>query len=199
MMFKFNDIQSRLDVLSSGVLKDEHCYTYIFDNISFNTYNYDGIELITFYVCCNSHIRVTYKYLNAIMTKIIKLVQQENTRELVFYLDSFSVLNELFSTLPKYVDYIDVHTLYNGSEFVEKYIELVSKDKFIYDRYVQSGRHFVRGYLSFARIYSIDFDGKDAQVDNQFFVESLLQTDLFKEEEPNISNMSEVVKYASDW
>ncbi len=196
MMFKFNDIQSRLDVLSSGVLKDEHCYTYIFDNISFNTYNYDGIELITFYVCCNSHIRVTYKYLNAIMTKTIKLVQQENTRELVFYLDSFSVLNELFSTLPKYVDYIDVHTLYNGSDFVEKYIEVV--DTYRKSMFVESGKSFVRGYLSFARFYTIDFDGLDAQDENKCFVESLLQTDLFKKEETSISNMSEVIKYVSD-
>ena len=89
------------------------------------------------------------------MTKTIKLVQQENTRELVFYLDSFSVLNELFSTLPKYVDYIDVHTLYNGSDFVEKYIEVV--DTYRKSMFVESGKSFVRGYLSFARFYTIDF------------------------------------------
>lgn len=149
MMFKLNDIQARLDLLSSGVLKGEFSHTYTFDSVSFNTYNYNGIELITFFVYNDSHIKVTYKYLNAIMTKVINLVKHEDTNETVFYLDSFSMLNELFSTLPKCVDYIDVHTLYDGSEFVEKYIELVSKDKFIYDRYVQSGRHFVRGYRYF--------------------------------------------------
>lgn len=126
-MFTFKDIQARLELLSSVVVSGEYNYTYTFDNAIFNTYNYKGIELISFYVCCDSHIKVTYKYLNAIMTKVIKLVQQENTKEWVFYLDSFSILNELFSTLPNYIDYIDVHTLYNGSEFVEKvYLEVVN-------------------------------------------------------------------------
>lgn len=201
MMFKLNDIKARLDLLASTgyvtLLNGDLNYIYNFDNVVFNTYNYNGIELITFFVCGDKYIEVTYKYLNAIMTKVINLVRHEDTNEMVFYLDSFSMLNELFSTLPKCVDYIDVCTLYDGSEFVEKYIELVYKDKFIYDRYVQSGRHFVRGYRYFVRFYSIDFDGLDAQGDNQFFIESLLQTDLFKGEEPNISNMSEVIKYAS--
>ena len=194
MMFRFRDIQARLDVLSSGIIKGEYNYKYIFDNAIFNTYNYEGIELISFYVCCDSHIKVTYRYLNAIMTKIIKLVQQENTKEWVFYLDSFSMLNELFSTLPNYVDYVDVQTLCYGSDFVEKYLKVVDDT----DRFIKSGKSFVKGYQSFTRFYSIDFDGKDAQGENKYFVESLLITDLFKKEENNITNLNEVIKYVSD-
>lgn len=88
-MFTFKDIQARLELLSSVVVSGEYCYTYTFDTVSFNTYNYKGIELISFYVCCDSHIKVTYKYINAIMTKVINLVQQETTKEFVFYLNSF--------------------------------------------------------------------------------------------------------------
>lgn len=194
MMFKFKDIQARLEVLSSGIIKGEYSYTYIFDNAIFNTYNYEGIELITFYVCSDSHIKVTYKYLNATLTKVIKLVQQETTKEWVFYLDSFSILNEMFSTLPNYVDYVDVHTLYNGSDFVEKYLKVVDDT----DRFIKSGKSFVKGYQYFTRFYSIDFDGKDAQGENKYFVESLLMTDLFKKEENNITNLSEVITYVSD-
>lgn len=197
MMFTFKDIQARLDVLSSGLLKGEYNYTYTFDNAIFNTYNYKGIELISFYVCCDSHIKVTYKYLNATMIKVINLVQQETTKEWVFYLNSFSILNELFSTLPKYVDYIDVHTLYNGSEFVEKvYLEVV--DTYHINRYVESGKSFVKGYNNFVRFYTVDFDVTDAQDENKCFVESLLNIDLFKREEKNISNLNEVIKYVSD-
>ena len=194
-MFTFKDIQARLDVLSNGIIKGEYCYTYTFDNAIFNTYNYEGIELISFYVCCDSHIKVTYKYLNATLTKVINLVQQENTKEWVFYLDSFSILNEMFSTLPNYVDYVDVHTLYNGSDFVEKeYLEVVDDT----DRFVTSGKSFVKGYNNFVRFYSIDFDGRDAQGENKYFVESLIDRDLFKGEESIISNLNEVIKYASD-
>lgn len=129
--------------------------------------------------------------------KVIKLVQQENTKEWVFYLDSFSILNELFSTLPSYVDYIDVHTLYNGSEFVEKvYLEVV--DTYHINRYVESGKSFVEGYNNFVRFYTVDFDVTDAQDENKCFVESLLNIDLFKREEKNISNLNEVIKYVSD-
>ena len=195
MMFTFKDIQARLELLSSVVVSGEYNYTYTFDNAIFNTYNYKGIELISFYVCCDSHIKVTYKYLNAIMTKVIKLVQQETTKEWVFYLDSFSILNELFSTLPNYVDYIDVHTLYNGSEFVEKvYLKVVDDT----DRFVTSGKSFVEGYNNFVRFYTIDFDDKDAQCENKYFVESLIDRDLFKGEEFNISNLNEIIKYVSD-
>ena len=194
-MFTFKDIQARLELLSSVVVSGEYNYTYTFDNAIFNTYNYKGIELISFYVCCDSHIKVTYKYLNAIMTKVIKLVQQETTKEWVFYLDSFSILNELFSTLPNYVDYIDVHTLYNGSEFVEKvYLKVVDDT----DRFVTSGKSFVEGYNNFVRFYTIDFDDKDAQCENKYFVESLIDRDLFKGEEFNISNLNEIIKYVSD-
>lgn len=197
MMFTFKDIQARLELLSSVVVSGEYNYTYTFDNAIFNTYNYRGIELISFYVCCDSHIKVTYKYLNAIMTKVINLVQQETTKEFVFYLNSFSILNELFSTLPNYVDYIDVHTLYNGSEFVEKvYLEVV--DTYHINRYVESGKSFVKGYNNFVRFYTIDFDDKDAQGENKYFVESLIDRDLFKREEKNISNLNEVIKYVSD-
>lgn len=197
MMFTFKDIQARLELLSSVVVSGEYNYTYTFDTVSFNTYNYKGIELISFYVCCDSHIKVTYKYLNAIMTKVIKLVQQETTKEWVFYLDSFSILNELFSTLPNYVDYIDVHTLYNGSEFVEKvYLEVV--DTYHIDRYVEPGKSFVKGYNNFVRFYTVDFDVTDAQDENKYFVESLIDRDLFKREEKNISNLNEVIKYVSD-
>lgn len=194
MMFRFRDIQARLDVLSSGIRKGEYNYTYIFDNAIFNTYNYEGIELITFYVCNDSHIKVTYKYLNATLTKVIKLVQQESTKEWVFYLDSFSILNEMFSTLPNYVDYVDVHTLYNGSDFVEKYLKVVDDN----DRFIKSVKSFVKGYQSFTRFYSIDFDDKDAQGENKYFVESLLMTDLFKKEGNNITNLNDVIKYVSD-
>jgi len=196
-MFTFKDIQARLELLSSVVVSGEYNYTYTFDNAIFNTYNYRGIELISFYVCCDSHIKVTYKYLNAIMTKVINLVQQETTKEFVFYLNSFSILNELFSTLPNYVDYIDVHTLCNGSDFVEKvYLEVV--DTYYINRYVESGKSFVKGYNNFVRFYTIDFDDKDAQGENKCFVESLLNRDLFKGEEKNISNLNEVIKYVSD-
>lgn len=197
MMFTFKDIQARLELLSSVVVSGEYNYTYTFDNAIFNTYNYKGIELISFYVCCDSHIKVTYKYLNATMTKAINLVQQETTKEWVFYLNSFSVLNELFSILPKYVDYIDVHTLYNGSEFVEKvYLEVV--DTYHINRYVESGKSFVKGYNNFVRFYTVDFDVTDAQDENKYFVESLLNIVLFKREEKNISNLNEVIKYVSD-
>lgn len=195
MMFTFKDIQARLDVLSSGIVKGEYNYTYTFDNAIFNTYNYKGIELISFYVYCDSHIKVTYKYLNATMTKVINLVQQETTKEWVFYLDSFSILNELFSTLPKYVDYVDVQTLCNGSDFVEKeYLKVVGDT----DRFVTSGKSFVKGYNNFVRFYTIDFDDKDAQGENKYFVESLIDRDLFRWEEPIISNLNEVIKYVSD-
>lgn len=105
-------------------------------------------------------------------------------------------MNELFSTLPNYVDYIDVHTLYNGSEFVEKvYLEVV--DTYHINRYVESGKSFVKGYNNFVRFYTVDFDVTDAQDENKCFVESLLNIDLFKREEKNISNLNEVVKYGS--
>lgn len=195
MMFTFKDIQARLELLSSVVVSGEYNYTYTFDNAIFNTYNYKGIELISFYVCCDSHIKVTYKYLNAIMTKVINLVQQETTKEFVFYLNSFSILNELFSTLPNYVDYVDVQTLCNGSDFVEKeYLEVVGDT----DRFVTSGKSFVKGYNNFVRFYTVDFDVTDAQDENKCFVESLLNIDLFKREEKNISNLNEVIKYVSD-
>ena len=71
MMFTFKDIQARLELLSSVVVSGDYNYTYTFDNAIFNTYNYKGIELISFYVCCDSHIKVTYRYLNAIMTNVI--------------------------------------------------------------------------------------------------------------------------------
>ena len=194
-MFTFKDIQARLELLSSVVVSGEYNYTYTFDNAIFNTYNYKGIELISFYVCCDSHIKVTYKYLNAIMTKVIKLVQQETTKEWVFYLDSFSILNELFSTLPNYVDYVGVQTLCNGSDFVEKeYLKVVGDT----DRFVTSGKSFVKGYNNFVRFYTIDFDDKDAQGENKYFVESLIDRDLFKREEKNISNLNGVIKYVSD-
>ena len=195
MMFTFKDIQARLELLSSVVVSGEYNYTYTFDNAIFNTYNYKGIELISFYVCCDSHIKVTYKYLNAIMTKVINLVQQETTKEFVFYLNSFSILNELFSTLPNYVDYVDVWTLCNGSDFVEKeYLKVVGDT----DRFVTSGKSFVKGYNNFVRFYTVDFDVTDAQDENKCFVESLLNIDLFKREEKNISNLNEVIKYVSD-
>lgn len=194
-MFTFKDIQARLELLSSVVVSGEYNYTYTFDNAIFNTYNYKGIELISFYVCCDSHIKVTYKYLNAIMTKVINLVQQETTKEFVFYLNSFSILNELFSTLPNYVDYVDVWTLCNGSDFVEKeYLKVVGDT----DRFVTSGKSFVKGYNNFVRFYTVDFDVTDAQDENKCFVESLLNIDLFKREEKNISNLNEVIKYVSD-
>lgn len=158
MMFTFKDIQARLELLPSVVVSGEYNYTYTFDNAIFNTYNYKGIELISFYVCCDSHIKVTYKYLNAIMTKVINLVQQETTKEWVFYLNSFSILNELFSTLPNYVDYIDVHTLYNGSEFVEKvYLEVV--DTYHINRYVESGKSFVKDIHDFKDVFDEYADG----------------------------------------
>lgn len=193
-MFTFKDIQARLELLSSVVVSGEYNYKYIFDNAIFNTYTYKGIELITFYVCSDSYIKVTYKYLNATMTKVINLVQQENTKEWVFYLDSFSILNEMFSTLPKYVDYVDVHTLYNGSDFVEKYLKVVDDT----DRFIKSGKSFVKGYNNFVRFYSIDFDGRDAQGENKYFVESLIDRDLFKGEESSISSLNKVIKYVSD-
>lgn len=198
-MFKLRDIQARLELLSRGheveLLDGNFNYTYTFDTVSFNTYNYKGIEIISFYVCGMGYIKVTYKYLNAIMTKVVNLFQHEGTNESVFYLDSFSLLNELFTTLPKYVDYVDVQTLCNGSDFVEKqYLEVVDTN----DRFVESGKSFVKGYQSFIRFYTIDFDVKDAQCENKYFVESLLMRDLFKGEESSISNLNEIIKYASD-
>ena len=106
-------------------------------------------------------------------------------------------MNELFSTLPNYVDYVDVQTLCNGSEFVEKvYLEVV--DTYHINRYVESGKSFVKGYNNFVRFYTVTFDVTDAQDENKCFVESLLNIDLFKREEKNISNLNEVIKYVSD-
>nr|DAP29899.1 MAG TPA: hypothetical protein [Bacteriophage sp.] len=198
-MFKLKDIQARLDILSSTknveLLNGDLLYKYTFDTMSFNTYNYDGIEIITFFVHDNKYIEVTYKYLNAIMTKAINLVKHEDTKDVVFYLDSFSILNELFSVIPNYVDYVDMQTLCNGFDFVEKqYLKIVDTD----DRFVTSGKSFVGGNRFFVRFYTIDFDGKDAQGENKYFVESLLDRDLFKGEESNISNLNEIIKYVSD-
>ena len=82
-MFKLKDIQARLDILSSTknveLLNGDLLYKYTFDTVSFNTYNYDGIEIITFFVHDNKYIEVTYKYLNAIMTKAINIVKYKDT------------------------------------------------------------------------------------------------------------------------
>lgn len=129
------------------------------------------------------------------MTKAINIVKYKDTNDEVFYLDSFSILNELFTTLPNYIDYVDMQTLCNGFDFVEKqYLKIVNID----DRFVTSGKSFVSGNRFFVRFYTIDFDGKDAQGENKYFVESLLDRDLFKGEESNISNLNEVIKYASE-